>query len=227
MTVLIRDCNIGGKAGYQVLCQDGKVVKIDQGSITPPSGAEVIDANGGSLCPGFIDSHCHPFEYGWLKRNVDLRGTTSMTAVRLRVVAGIQRARPGEWVSGMGWDQEEFPGKAMPTRAELDDISPENPVVLSRICGHIALLNSKGIKALGHIDTTGEEYERDQYGALTGIVKERALESVYENLPRSTERSATDLQSIEAEAGRLGLTTLHCIVSRDSFREELDALAAL
>ena len=227
MTLIIRDCSIGGETGYSVFCEEGKIVKIDRGSMTPPGGAEVIDANGGTLCPGFIDSHCHPFEYGWLKRSVDLRGTTSMTAVRLRVIAGIQRATPGEWISGMGWNQEEFPGKTMPTRAELDDISPENPVVISRICGHIALLNSKGLEALGHIDTSSVEYERDWDGELTGIVKERALDEVYENLPRSAERSAADLQAVEAEAGRLGLTALHCVVSRDSFQEELDALASL
>jgi len=225
--VLLRDCSIGRRTGYHVYCQDGKVVSIGETSVTPPSGAEVIDANGGSLFPGFVDSHCHPFEYGWLKRTVDLRGTASMTAVRLRVVAGIQRARPGEWVSGMGWDQEAFSGKAMPNRAEIDDISPENPVVLSRVCGHIALLNSRSIEALGLRDRAGDEYERDGNGELTGIVKERALEEVYEKLPRSADRSAADLQSVEAEAGRFGLTTIHCIVSRESFREELGALAEL
>jgi len=224
---LIQDCTIGGKTGYHVYCKGGKIVRIAEESNGPPDGFEVIDANEGSLFPGFTDSHCHPFEYGWLKRSVDLRGTASMTAIRLRVVAGIQRAKPGEWISGMGWDQEAFSGKAMPTRAEIDDISPENPVVLSRVCGHIALLNSKSIEALGFTSRTGEEYERDRNGALTGIVKERALEEVYEKIPRSVERSAADLQSVEAEAGRLGLTTLHCIVSRDGFREELEALAAL
>jgi hypothetical protein len=225
--VLVRDCSIGGKGRYNVYCQDGKIVRIDEGGTVPPSGAEVIDANGGSLCLGFIDSHCHPFEYGWLKRSVDLRGTTSMTAVRFRVAAGIQRAKPGEWISGMGWDQEAFPGKTMPSRAEVDDISPENPVVLSRVCGHVALLNSKSIEVLGYADRTGEEYERDGNGALTGIVKERAVEEAHQKLPRSAEISAADLQSVEAEAGRLGLTTLHCIVSRNSFREELGALSAL
>jgi len=225
--VLIRDCSIGGKAGCHAYCEDGKIISLGEGRMTPPDGAQVIDANGGTLCPGFIDSHCHPFEYGWLKRSVDLRGTTSMTAVRLRVVAGIQRARPGEWVTGMGWDQESFPGKAMPGRAEIDDISPDNPVVLSRVCGHVALVNGRTIEALGLSNRTGEEFERDKKGALTGIVKERAVEEVYEKLPRSAERSAADLQSIEAEAGRLGLTTIHCIVSRDAFREELEALVTL
>jgi len=225
--VLVRDCSIAGREGYHVYCQDGRIVKVAESTIPSAGDTEVIDANGGALFPGFTDSHCHPFEYGWLKRSVNLKGAANINAVRLRLVAGIQRAKPGEWVSGMGWDQEEFPGKAMPTRRDIDDVSPDNPVVLSRVCGHIALLNSKSIEVLGLVDRTGEEFERDEKGALTGIVKERALEEVYEKLPRSAERSAADLQSVEAEAGRLGLTTLHCIVSPDGYREELDALRLL
>jgi predicted amidohydrolase YtcJ len=225
--VLIRDCNIRGKPGCSIYCEGGRIVRIGASEISAPAGAQVIDANGGSLHPGFVDSHCHPFEYGWLKRSVDLRGTTNMTGVRLRLVAGIQRAGPGEWVSGMGWDQEAFPGKAMPSRSDIDDISPQNPVVLTRVCGHIALLNSRGIEALGLERNSGEEFERGRDGALTGIVKERALDGVYRSLPRSADRSAGDLQSVEAEAARLGLTALHCIVSPDSYSEELEALAGL
>ena len=225
--VLIRDCSIAGRKGCFVFCDRGRVVKIGEGSVTVPDGAEVIEANGGSLFSGFVDSHCHPFEYGWLKRSVDLRGTTNMTGVRLRLASGVQRALPGEWVSGMGWDQEAFPGGAMPNRRDIDEITPRNPVVLSRVCGHIALLNSRAIEELGLAGRTGEEYERAADGNLTGIVKEKALEEVYGRLPRSAERSAADLQSVEAEAARLGLTALHCVVSPDGYREELAALAAL
>ncbi len=192
-----------------------------------PEGTEVVEANGGALLPGFVDSHCHPFEYGWLKRSVDLRGTTNITGVRLRLLAGIQRAERGEWVTGMGWDQEAFPGKLMPDRADIDEISPANPVVLSRVCGHVALLNSRAMAELGLSERTGPEYERDESGTLTGIVKERAMEEAYARIPRTSDRSAADLQSVEAEAARLGLTALHCIVSPEGYREELGALEAL
>lgn len=225
--VLIRNCSVGGRQGCSVYCEGGRIAMIGDAGMTSPSGAEIIEANGGSLCPGFVDSHCHPFEYGWLKRSVNLLGAANMTGVRLRVLAGIQRAKPGEWVSGMGWDQETFPGGAMPSRADIDGISPQNPVILSRVCGHIGLLNSKGIEAMGFENRAGEEYETDDKGALTGIVRERALEEVYEKLPKSADIAAADLQSVEAEAARLGLTTIHCIVSPGGFREELDALSAL
>jgi len=225
--VLIRDCSVRGRTGYSVYCEGGRIIRVGEAGMATPSDAEVIEANGGSLWPGFVDSHCHPFEYGWLKRSVDLRGVANMTGVRLRVVAAVRRSKPGEWISGMGWDQETFPGRVMPSRVDIDDVSPENPVVLSRVCGHIALLNSRGIEALGFASRTGAEYDRDEKAALTGIIRERALDEVYEELPKSWERSAADLQSVEAEAARLGLTTLHCVVSPAGYREELDALAAL
>lgn len=226
--LLIKDCTLGAVTGCSVYCEGGVVAKVTEDSAqSVPADTEVVDARGGALHPGFVDSHCHPFEYGWLKRNVDLRGTANITAIRLRLMAGIQRAGPGEWVTGMGWDQETFPGGGMPTRADIDDIAPANPVVLSRVCGHIALVNSRAIELLSLEGQTGVEYERDRAGALTGIVKERALGGVFAKVPRTVERSAADLLSVEAEAARLGLTCLHCILSPEGYMEELDALAAL
>ncbi len=226
--VVIRGCRVGELSDCSVYVAGGKVTKVVQGGgVSATEETEVIEANGGSLFPGFVDTHCHPFEYGWLKRNIDLKGTTNITGIRLRLAAGIQRSRPGDWVTGMGWDQEALPGKGMPSRFDIDDISPSNPVALSRVCGHIALINTRAIEALGFAERTGEEYERDRAGNLTGIVKERALPEVFGAVPRSADRSAADLQSVEAEASRLGLTALHCVLSPEGFREELEALALM
>jgi predicted amidohydrolase YtcJ len=197
------------------------------GDLEAKPGDEIVDARGGSVLAGFIDTHCHPYEYGWLKRSVDLRGTSNITGLRLRLQAGINRALPGDWVSGMGWDQEAFPEGQMPTNKDIDDISPSNPVALSRICGHVALLNSVALDSLGFASRTGPEYERGSDGMLTGIVKEQALGEVFSRIPRSAKMSAADLQSVEAEAAKFGLTTLHCILSPEGFREELEALEGL
>jgi len=225
--VLIRECRTLGGPVSSVYVVDGKIEKVGGEPSTLPEDTEVIHANGGTILPGLIDSHCHPFEYGWLKRSVDLRGTTNITGLRLRLQAGVNRASPGEWVTGMGWDQEAFPGKSFPTHLDIDDISSSNPVALTRACGHIALLNRRAIEQLGLATRQGGEFVRDPAGNLTGIVKEGALTEVYARIPRSIERSAADLQSVEAEAGRMGLTTLHCIVSPEAYAEELEALALL
>jgi predicted amidohydrolase YtcJ len=225
--LLIRDCSIGGVSSHSVYCEDGRIARIEKGGeIAAAPGTETIEANGGTLLPGLIDSHCHPFEYGWLKRNVDLRGASNITGVRLRLQSGVQRSRPGDWVVGMGWDQEQFPGRTMPRKEDIDDISPSNPVALSRICGHIALLNSRAIEALEFASRPGPEFERDS-GGMTGIVKETAVTETFARVPRTAEVCAADLQAVEAEAARLGLTALHCIVSPEGFREELAALSQL
>jgi predicted amidohydrolase YtcJ len=226
--LLIENCKLGGIGPGSVYSNAGRIVRIAQETTQRvPEGTEVLDAGGGSILPGLIDSHCHPFEYGWLKRNVDLRGATNTTGIRLRLYSAIQKARPGEWVTGMGWDQETFSDKRMPSRHDIDATSPDNPVALSRICGHIALLNSRAIEALGFQARMGKEYERNSTGELTGIVKEGTLAEVFDRVPRNSERSAADLQSVEVEAARLGLTTLHCILSPEGFAEELDALTML
>jgi predicted amidohydrolase YtcJ len=225
---LIRGCRLWDTKQGSVYCEDGKVSRIYRGEDPEvPSGAEVIDANGGSLHPGLIDTHCHPFDYGWLKRSVDLRGTSNITSIRMRLSAGVMRSRPGEWIIGTGWNQEAFPDKGMPNRNDIDELTPSNPVALSRICGHIGLLNTAAIKKLGLESKSGPEYERDPSGGLTGIVKEVALTQVFEQIPKAPERLASDLQNVEVEAARLGLTGVHCIVSPEGFREELTALSVL
>ena len=226
--VLIRDCVVDGVPSSSVYLEGGTIGRVSKGGELPaPPGSEVIEGNGGTLLPGLIDSHCHPFESGWLKRSVDLRGVTNVTGMRLRLQAGVRRSRPGEWVVGMGWNQEEFPGGKMPARGDIDDIASANPVALSRVCGHIALLNTRAIEALGFASRTGAEFERGGDGGLTGIVKERALTEAFSGIPRTAERSASDLQGAEAEAAKLGLTALHSIVSPEGFREELTALLRL
>ncbi|HME18645.1 MAG TPA: amidohydrolase, partial [Nitrososphaerales archaeon] len=203
---------------------------IDRISDSPtqdvPSGTTRIDGRGGSLFPGFTDTHCHPFELGWLKANIDLRGTANITGIRLRLLSAVQRARPGEWVRGRGWDHESFPDRRLPSREDIDDITAENPVALTRVCGHISLLNSRAIQHLGLEGRQGVGYDRGTGGRLTGIVREGAQDEAFSKMPaRGAQNCLSDLLSIELEAVRGGLTTLHCVLSEDGFKEELEALA--
>ncbi len=229
MGLLIENCRLDGDKPGSVYSEGGRIVRVS-GETTQsgvPEGTVTLDAKGGALFSGFADSHCHPFELGWLKRNVNLRGTGNITGLRMRLSAAVQKARPGEWVVGMGWDQEAFSEKRLPSRADIDDVSPRNPVALTRVCGHIALVNSRAIEALGLAGRQGPEYDRDGAGSLTGIVRERAQEEVYARMHgKDAATCLDDLLSVEFEAVKFGLTTLHCVVSTDSFKEELQALVA-
>ncbi len=225
--ILLTNCSImGGSGEASILLEGGKISKVSDRAPDAPAD-EVVDAGGGTVFQGLVDTHCHPFEFGRQKRIVDLRGTGNVVALRLRLQSRIRRVPRGAWVSGRGWDHELFPDKRVPTRSDIDDVSPNNPVLITRICGHIALLNSAAIEALGIADRRSGQYERGADGELTGIVKEGALEEVYSLVPKEPGMAAVDLQAAEVEAARLGLTSLHCILSPDRYREELDALVAL
>ncbi len=227
MKLSIDNCSIPGRGLGSIAIEDGKIADI---SMDPRGGGTVterIDAGGGTVLKGLIDTHCHPFGYGWVKRNVDLRGVSNITGLRLRVGARVRRTAPGDWVTGFGWDQEQMSENKMPNRADLDDISSSNPVVLSRICGHVAVLNTLAIEKLKLSTRHGDEYERDSQGSLTGIVKEGALHQAYASMPRSAETCASDLLAVEAEALRLGLVKMHCILTPEGYKEELEALKLL
>ena len=225
--MLLTNCSImGGSDEASILIEGGRISKVS-GRAPDTRADDVVDAGGGTVFQGLVDTHCHPFEFGRQKRIVDLRGTGNIVAVRLRLQSRIRRAPPGTWVTGRGWDHELFPDKRLPTKVDIDDISPNNPVLITRICGHIALLNSAAIEATGIADRRGSQYDRGADGELTGIVKEGALEEVYSLVPKEPGMAAVDLQAAEVEAARLGLTCLHCILSPDRYREELDALTAL
>lgn len=128
----------------------------------------------------------------------------------------------------MGWDQEALAERRLPTRGDIDDLSPDNPVALSRVCGHIMLLNSRAIEALGMQERQGVQYDRDLSGRLTGVIRERAMEEALSRIPdRTAQQCADDLLSAEFDAARQGLTTLHCILSPDGYPQELEALAAV
>jgi predicted amidohydrolase YtcJ len=226
--LLIRNCTVGGRH-CTIKVEDSRIISVEEGeSAGPVEGASEVDARGGTVLPGLIDTHCHPFELGWVRRNVDLRGTSSITSLRLRLFAKAQRTAAGTWIFGRGWDHELFAEGRLPTREDIDEVTPRNPAVLVRVCGHIALLNSSAIEALGLESAAGEEFQRDISGRLTGIVKETALDRVFSSIPREGDASAEeDLIAAEYEAARNGLTELHCIVSPDDYRNEIEALCRL
>ena len=146
-----------------------KVEKIAQ-----ELGGEIIDLQGKIVLPGFIDSHMHLDELGMSLNMVDLRGVRSIEELKEKVKEHAKKH--GTWVLGHGWDQELFEEKRWPTRWDLDEVVKDKPVMLSRVCLHAAVLNTKAMEMAGLLDLDSPGIMRDEEGEPNGVVKEEAFE---------------------------------------------------
>jgi len=195
-------------------------------SLTGPN-TRVLDLNGATVLPGFTDCHIHLIEYGLSLRNIDLQHTQSIEEVK-KIVA--ERTHGSTtWVLGRGWDQEKFAEKRYLTRRDLDEASPEKPVLLRRICGHICVANSAAFTLSGVSAKTpnppGGIIDHDAAGELTGILRENAVDLVSQSIPPLELKDYSQAALIASEhALRAGLTTVHCITGSEL---ELKALLNL
>ena len=139
--------------------------------------AKVIDAAGRLVIPGFNDAHVH---FGPLDPDyIELRYTTDPSVITEKVKAQVARSKPGELIRGGHWEHEMFTDKKWPTKELIDNVSPDNPVILSRADGHSVLVNTFVLKASGITKNTpdpfGGEIQKDPVtGEPTGILKENA-----------------------------------------------------
>jgi predicted amidohydrolase YtcJ len=143
------------------------------------------------VMPGFNDAHMHLGSAGEGMLAVRLYGVSSIEELKKRVAAGVASHKPGEWITGAGWDHTLWPEKQFPNKWMLDDVAPKNPVLLTHVSGHVAIANSVALK-LAVLDKNspnpqGGELERDSAGELTGMLKEGpAMELVRVSIPDPT-----------------------------------------
>ena len=179
-------------------------------------GAEtrVIDAKGATLVPGIQDSHGHFAGLGESLQVLQLRGTTSFEQIVEMVKARAATARPGEWIRGRSWDQNDWPTKDWPHHQQLTEAAPNNPVYLTRVDGHAALVNKAALDAAGVTNTTpdpnGGRIIRDAKGEPQGVLIDSAQGLVASKIPPVTEAQLDEqILLADAEARKLGLTMVH------------------
>src|SRR6266508_4015391 len=151
-------------------------------------GVKVIDLKGATVVPGLVDAHYHFSGVGFREMNLNLEGTTSLEDFLAKVKARVSNAKPGDWVTGRGWIETFWKPPVFPTRWDLDKISPNNPVFLTRADGHGAVANSAALK-LGNVtketkDPFGGQVLRDkQSGEPTGMLLDNAQSFVARQIP--------------------------------------------
>ena len=173
-----------------------------------------LDLAGRTVIPGLVDAHAHLLGLGQALRTVDLVGTRSYDEVVARVVERARAARPGEWIRGRGWDQNDWADTRFPTHESLSRAVPNNPVYLTRVDGHAALVNGAALQAAqvtrSTRDPDGGRFIRDDRGNPTGVLIDRAQGMVSRVIPpASREEVGEQARAAIAEANRWGLTGIH------------------
>jgi len=179
---------------------------------------KTIDLEGKTVTPGFIDTHVHMMGFGRNLKTINLRGVNSIKDIQQRLKEQVQKMPQGKWIFGHGWDQERFQEKRYPTRFDLDKSSPNNPVVFTRVCGHICVVNSKALELANITKKTksppGGKIDKDpRTGELTGILRENAMDLVQRVIPKPTEKELMEACILACQkAVEAGLTSVHWII---------------
>lgn len=172
--------------------------------------ADSIDAGRKTIVPGLIDAHCHFYGLGLQQQKVDLIGTKSYDEVLDRIVA-FQKKKKVSFITGRGWDQNDWEVQTFPTKEKLDSLFPDIPVAVTRVDGHAMLVNQKALDiAKITLETKvsgGEILQKD--GQLTGVLIDNPMELIEAIFPKPTqEEQIVALKEAEAINFGFGLTTV-------------------
>lgn len=186
----------------------------------------IIDLQGKTMTPGFIEGHGHFMGLGYNELNLDLMSVTSYEELVEKVKAAVAKAQPGQWIVGRGWHQDkwttkpEIMFKGFQTHQLLSSVSPNNPVFLRHASGHAGFANARAMQIAGVNQLSVEKLDKDlgeggeiildNLGNPTGIFNERAQSLIAQHIPESTEE--TDSQALElaiAASLRNGITSFH------------------
>ena len=150
----------------------------------------VIDLKGATVMPGMTDAHHHLEGVGFREMTLNLEGVNSLEEFLAKVKARVDQAKPGEWVTGRGWIETFWTPPVFPTRWDLDNVAPNNPVILTRADGHGTVVNSAALKIAGIDKTTanpfGGEISKDKSGEPNGMLLDAAQGLVRRHVPATT-----------------------------------------
>ena len=192
--------------------QQGKIIAVGTTAEIEEkyTSTQVINAEGKTIVPGLIDAHCHFFGLGLQQQKVDLTGTKSFDEVIQKIV-DFQKEKNVSYITGRGWDQNDWKVKEFPSKDKLDELFPDTPVAITRIDGHALLANQAAIDLAGVTIKTpfsGGDIQQIN-GNLTGIFIDNPMDLIESKIP--TPSKAAQIEAlIDAEkiSFSYGLTTV-------------------
>lgn len=195
---------------------------------------KMVDLGGRFVMPGFNDAHLHLASAGREKLSVNLVGCKTLDEFRERLRAKVEKAAPGEWVLGGGWDETKWPAKVLPSRWDLDEVASGHPIYLVRVDGHIAVASTRALQlasiTVASRDPEGGKIDRDEAGTPTGILRETARDAVVAVIPQPThDQRQAAIEAALADVAANGVTSIQDNSSWEDFLvyEELEKAGKL
>jgi predicted amidohydrolase YtcJ len=210
-----------------VAIRDGKFVAVGKDEeIKKLIGkeTEVVDLQGKLALPGFNDAHLHFANGGLYLLGIDLRPARDEKEFVRILKEYVLNVPKGEWITGGNWDHENWPSKRHPCKELIDPVTPEHPVKVSRLDGHMALANSLALKLAGidrdTPDPQGGEIVKDKKtGEPTGILRDEAMDLVDKVIPPlSRQRRDQAIRAAMRHAQELGVTSIQDNSSADDLQ---------
>ena len=226
-------CDVAYPACSAMYARDGVIVAMGDDerilALAKERGCdpEITDLAGRFVLPGFIDSHLHIVEYAMQDSMVHLEEARSFQDVKNAVAARLDWARAnGKWISAVGFNQDDWDVKKMPTRKDLDEISEDVPITIRRACLHVSVCNTKALSDMGLLeqlpDEGQENFERFEDGTINGVIREASQFMIFESFPPLTKEELKDVIvhgcKKAAEKGIVELHTddFHSVPGRDA-----------
>ena len=207
----IYTANENNQIAKSIAVKDGKIIEVSSENLVSRYEAnEILDANGKTILPGFIDSHCHFYNLGLDQQVVDLRGTTSFEEIIERLIAS-DLNNQSDVILGRGWDQNDWDNKQFPVNTELNKVFENKLVVLERIDGHAYIVNDNALELAGIDQNTlvrgGLVLLKDN--KPTGVLIDAPMSMVDKVLPEKSIREKVNaLKQAQEISFSYGLTTV-------------------
>jgi hypothetical protein len=178
---------------------------------------KVLSLKGKTVVPGFIDTHIHVADFGRLLTWIDLSDVDSIKEMQETLSKRIQKTPEGKWILGRGWSEKRFAEKRLPTRFDLDLVSPDNPVIFYHESGQLCVVNSKALEMAGVTKATsapsgGMIDRNEKTGEPTGVLRDNATNLLWNVVPEPSEEELMDATGLAFERMlEAGVTSVHWI----------------
>jgi len=174
---------------------------------------KTLQLEGKTVVPGFIDTHIHVADYGRMLTWLDLEGATSIKQIQTQLSERVKQAGKGKWVLGRALNPEKLLEKRLPTRQDLDEVAPDNPVVFYCQSGQTCVISSKALEAAKISQQNNPGIERTAAGKPTGILRDQATNLVWNVIAEPTEQELCEATLLALEKiVQAGITSIHWMV---------------